>query len=220
MHNHSQSGLTLIELLVTMLVSGILISAVYSVFSTHHKMAIKQEESTLMQQELLNAMIRITEELRMCGFSITGSQDFGFSHQSAIGAPGYGRGTNATAIYCTLDWNGDGIIKESGAGSAREHVGYRLNVSNNGAAKAVADNVLRKYDTGAVHWQPFSTNISDIRFNYLDNAGNLIPDASLALDSIRSVQVTITAVPSPHRVGLGIPSRTMTSTVLCRNIAK
>ena len=87
MHNHSQSGLTLIELLVTMLVSGILISAVYSVFSTHHKMAIKQEESTLMQQELLNAMIRITEELRMCGFSITGSQDFGFSHQSAIGAP-------------------------------------------------------------------------------------------------------------------------------------
>lgn len=215
-----QSGLTLVELLVTMLITGVIVSAVYSIFSVHHRMAVRQEETTLMQQELLSAMLRITEEVRMCGFSASGSTTFGFAHRPGIGAPDYGRGTNATAIYCTLDWNNDDTINENGTGSAREHVGYRLNVSNNGEAKAVADNVLRKYDTGAVRWQPVNTNIQSIAFTYHDLVGNQIADPSSNVAQIHSVQVTITAIPSGHRAGLGIAPRTMTSMVYCRNILR
>lgn len=213
----SQAGMTLVEILVATALSGLLIAAIYSLFQVHHRMAIKQEETTLMQQELLAATAQISEELRMCGYSVNGAKGFGFAHRPGIGQPDYGRGTNATSVYCTLDWNGDGLINESGSGSLREHVGYGLNISDSGAVKKKPDNVLRKYDTGAVQWQPLYTNIADLRFAYFDARGGIIADPSTQTDEIRMVEIRITAVPSTSRNGLGIGNRTMTTKVRCRN---
>jgi len=217
MYKSNQSGMTLIELLVTMAVSTMLITAIYSLFQTHHHIVLRQEETTLMQQELLSATSQIAEELRMCGYSTTGASEFGFAHMPGTGSPDYGRATNATAVYCNLDWNSDGVVNESGSGSLSEHVGYRLNVSNNGSPKPIPDNVLRKYDTGAVHWQPAHTNIGALRFAYFDADGNAIADPSTNTNRIRLVSIHITAVPSTTREHLGLGNRTMTTTVACRN---
>ena len=217
MHTKKERGMTLIEILVAMVISGLVISALYSLFQTHHRIAIKQEETTLMQQELLSATAQIADELRMCGYSAHGAEGFGFAHMPTTGSPGYGRATNETAVYCSLDWNGDGVINESGSGSLREHVGYRLNVSNNGSPKPIPDNVLRKYDTGAVHWQPAHTNIGALRFAYFDADGNVIADPSANTGRIRLVSIHITAIPSATHEHLGIGNRTMTTTVACRN---
>lgn len=217
MHTKKERGMTLIEILVAMVISGLVISALYSLFQTHLRIAIKQEETTLMQQELLSATAQIADELRMCGYSAQGAKGFGFAHMPDTGSPNYGRATNETAIYCSLDWNGDGVINENGTGSLREHVGYRLNVSNNGSPKSDPDNVLRKYDTGTVHWQPINTNIGDLSFTYFNAADNVINDPNANMESIRSVRVEITAIPSPSRSGLGIGNRTMSTTVWCRN---
>lgn len=211
------SGMALVETLVAMAISGLIVSAVYSLFQTHHRIVARQSQTSLMQQELLSAISLISEELRMCGFSAHGSPGFGFSHKPGTGAPDYGRGTTHDAVYCTLDWNADGIANEDGSGSLREHAGFRLNVANDGSAKAIPDNVLRKYDTGAVHWQPISTNIGDLRFTYFGAGGNIINDPHLNTARIRGVRVQITAIPDPSHAHFGIGNRTLSNIVWCRN---
>jgi prepilin-type N-terminal cleavage/methylation domain-containing protein len=210
-----QSGMTLVETLVAMTISGLIVSAVYSLFQTHHRIAARQSQTTLMQQELHSAAALISEELRMCGFSAQGSPSFGFSHNPGIGAPDYGRATTGSAVYCSQDWNADGTINENGSGSLREHAGFRLNVANDGSAKKVPDHVLRKYDTGAVAWQPFSTNIGDLRFTYFDASGEIITEPHAHTQNIRGVRVEITAIPS--KLHLGVGDRTLSTMVWCRN---
>ena len=213
-----QYGMTLIEVLVAMAISSLVMGAIYSIFQSHRRIAAKQEQTSLMQQELLSAMSLISEELRMCGYSAQGTLGFGFLHRPEAGAPDHGRATNQTAVYCRRDWNNDGLINESGSGSLREHSGFRLNVANDGSAKAVADNVLRKYDTGAVRWQPISTNIGDLRFTYFNAEGAVIPDPQANPGIIRGVKVEITAIPSPLRASLKIGKRTLSTMVWCRNL--
>jgi prepilin-type N-terminal cleavage/methylation domain-containing protein len=213
-----QSGMTLIEVLVAMVISGLVMGAIHSIFQTHRRIAAKQEQTSLMQQELLSAMSLISEEMRMCGYSAQGTQGFSFLHMPEAGAPDHGRATNQTAVYCRRDWNNDGLINESGSGSLREHSGFRLNVANDGSAKAVADNVLRKYDTGAVRWQPISTNIGDLRFTYFNAEGAIIPDPQANPGIIRGVRVEVTAIPSPSRASLKIGNRTLSTMVWCRNL--
>ena len=209
-----QSGMTLVETLVAMAISGMIVSAIYSLFQTHHRIAARQSQTTLMQQELHSAAALISEELRICGFSAQGSPGFGFSHKPGIGAPDYGRATTHEAVYCSLDWNADGIANENGS-SLREHAGFRLNVANDGSVKKVPDHVLRKYDTGAVHWQPFSTNIGDLRFTYFDASGEIITEPHAHTQNIRGVRVEITAIPSKSHLGIG--NRTLSTMVWCRN---
>ena len=212
-----QSGMTLVETLVAMALSGLVVGAVYSLFQTHHRIAARQSQTSLMQQELLSAITLISEELRMCGFSAHGATGFGFAHKPGTGEPDYGRVTTGSAVYCSLDWNADGTANENGAGSLREHAGFRLNVANNGSAKKPPDNVLRKYDTGAVPWQPFSTNIGDLRFTYYDAAGSIIHNPHEHTQIIRGVRVQITAIPDHSLAHLGIGNRTLSTMVWCRN---
>jgi hypothetical protein len=68
-----------------------------------------------------------------------------------------------------------------------------------------------------VNWQPFSTNIGDLRFTYFDAGGSVINDPQTQTKNIRGVRVEITAFPSPSRVSLGIGNRTVSTMVWCRN---
>lgn len=213
----TQSGTTLVEVLVAVTIAAVVTTAMAMLFQTHHRMAMKQEESTLMQQELLAATTLIAEELRMCGYSPTNAPGFGFMHKPGTGKPDYGRGTNATSVYCSLDSQGDGKVDESGSGSMRDHVGFRLNVLNSGAPKPEPDNVLRKYDTGAVHWQPVCTNIGTLHFAYFDARGDVITDPAARTGDIRMVEIRVTATPSPRGMALGMGNRTLTTRVWCRN---
>jgi len=210
-----QSGMTLVETLVAMAISGLIVSAIYSLFQTHHRIAARQSQTTLMQQELHSAAALISEELRMCGFSAQGSPGFGFSHKPGIGAPDYGRATTGSAVYCSQDWNADGIANENGSGCLREHAGFRLNVSDAGSAKKIPDHVPRKYDTGFVAWPPFSTNIGDLHLIYFDAGGEIITEPHAHTQNIRGVRVEITAIPS--KLHLGIGNRTLSTMVWCRN---
>ncbi|KAF5063042.1 hypothetical protein DSECCO2_298720 [anaerobic digester metagenome] len=212
-----QSGLTLIELLVAMAMSGLILGALFALFQTHQRMAIRQSQAALMQQELLSAISLIADELRMCGFSAHAVPGFGFSHRPGTGAPDYGRTTTRSSVYCTQDMNGDGFVNEGDSGSLREHAGFRLNVANDGSDKSVPDNVLRKYDTGTVHWQPINTNIGDLCFTYFNERGGIIEDPQAQTQNIHGVLVRITAIPSPSHARMGIDNRTMSAMVWCRN---
>lgn len=66
------NGLTLIELLVSLVLSGILIAALYRTFIGQHKTYAVQEQVVDMQQNVRVAINRMMREIRMAGFGNVG----------------------------------------------------------------------------------------------------------------------------------------------------
>lgn len=64
----ARRGLTLIELLVAMAISGILIAAIYRTFIGQHRTYTVQEQIVDMQQNARVAISRMMREIRMAGF--------------------------------------------------------------------------------------------------------------------------------------------------------
>ena len=62
------AGLTLIELLVALVLSSILIAALYRTFISQHKTYSVQEQVVDMQQNARAAIFRVVREIRMAGF--------------------------------------------------------------------------------------------------------------------------------------------------------
>lgn len=189
-------GMTLVELLVVLAIMSILGIAIYNLFQTHNRQSIIREETALMQQELLSAMVIMADRIRMCGYSPnTNSKDnFGFTLS-----------TNSTQINCTHDFDGNGTFD----GTDNEITAFRLNS---------ASNSIQIFSTGSIAWQPLAVNIGDLTFTYFDANGDIITDPNSNLDSIRMVQLNATAVPSPNRASMGIRNRTMTTIVHIRNV--
>lgn len=202
----NQKGLTLVELLVSIFVSALILTGAVQLFGTHNMIAARQEENSLMEQELLNAMTQIAQELRMCGYSPQGGS-FGFANPGTNG-----RGLNATALYFTWDRNEDAAVDEN----STETVGYRLNVDASGNTISPAPNTMSRYMNGV--WRVASSNIGAVNFSYLSENGTNISNPAANISDIRSVSVVLTGVASTARSGLGIANRTMTSTFYCRNV--
>jgi type IV pilus assembly protein PilW len=73
----NQKGISLIELMVAMVVSGILVAGIYRTFvSQQHTFAV-QEQVVDLQQNIRLAINRMTRELRMAGFGRLSSTFFG-----------------------------------------------------------------------------------------------------------------------------------------------
>jgi prepilin-type N-terminal cleavage/methylation domain-containing protein len=69
----SNEGLTLIELLIAMVISAILIAAIYHTFIRQQKTYTVQEQVVDMQQNVRVAINRMMREIRMAGFGNVGN---------------------------------------------------------------------------------------------------------------------------------------------------
>jgi prepilin-type N-terminal cleavage/methylation domain-containing protein len=187
---HNQSGMTLVEILVAMVMMGIIITGIYNLFRVHNLMAAKQEETTMMQQELLTSLADISDEIRMCGFSRSKTSPFGLNASA----------TNATSIYCTREI--------SFSNNSTNIIGYRLDNQKQ----------ILVYIPTTDTWEPAASNISDLRFTYYDDEGNTIEPNATNLSDVRIVEINATAIPSPERSGLKIHSRNMHTRIWMRNL--
>jgi len=86
----NRKGMTLIELLVALSVSGILIAGVYRTFVSQQHTFTVQEQVVDMQQNVRLSITRMTRELRMAGFGGGGAAGWTatefFSHGAIYGA--------------------------------------------------------------------------------------------------------------------------------------
>jgi type IV pilus assembly protein PilW len=123
----TDQGFTLVELLVSMVIAGVVSAAIYSTYHTQQKSYMLQEQLTAMQQNLRAAMFYMAREIRMAGLDPTRSANFGV--------------TNATSdrFSFTLDKNRDGDI------ATNERVVYALDDSDDELVdkdnKTVAENI-------------------------------------------------------------------------------
>lgn len=184
----AQSGMTLVEILVAMVMMGIVITGIYNLFRVHNLMAAKQEETTLMQQELLSAMVQMATDLRMCGYNLPGNSGNGFVQNA----------TNATSVRCTRAPAPDGSTQIAYVLRPNNTIDW-LNASSEWVTAAV--NIA---DLNLAYLSRNGTVIDPI------NPGDE--------NNIRFIDITIVATASDERAGLNIANRTMSTRVYCRNM--
>ncbi|MDF1592336.1 MAG: prepilin-type N-terminal cleavage/methylation domain-containing protein [Desulfobacterales bacterium] len=161
----NDNGFTLVEILVAMVVSGLVLSGIYSTYQSQQRSYILQEEIAQVQQNLRAAMYLLTRELRMAGFNPSGNAGAGIVT---------GEWTN-TSLRLTKDDNGDGDVTDSG-----EDLTYSLYTAG-GIQKLGRKNPATN--------QPVAENIQELWFVFLD-ANNV---ETAVLSNIRSVEVTLVA---------------------------
>lgn len=179
----SAKGFTLVELMVTLAISGIIIAAIYSVYVSQQRVYLAQEQVAEMQQNIRAALDIMTREVKMAGYDPTGNAGAGITTVSA-GQFGF-----------ALDSNGDGDTADSG-----EIIDFGFSaaagndVDRNGIPDTVSNGVpdaldLGRQTGGAGGYQPIAENIQAIEFRYLDKDGNVTATA----DNVRSIQISILA---------------------------
>lgn len=136
-----QRGFTLVELLVSIALVGIVMASVYSSYYSQQKAYVTQEQVAAMQQNLRAALYHLERDIRMAGYNPKG----------ATGAGILTAGENS--IQITKDDNGtpDGLFN-----GANENITYLL-----------SGGLLRR-DPGSMQ---VAENIDALQFEYLDENG-------------------------------------------------
>lgn len=181
----SHYGFTMTELLVAMGISGIVMAGTYSVYHTHQKSYVAQEQVVAMQQNLRAARYFMEREIRMAGCDPTQWADSGIVT------------ANGNSIRVTLDITDDAATgpPDGDTGDADEDITYSL-----------AGSDLMRNDVNGAGNQLIAENIDALNFAYLDEDGTVLATPVANLEDIRSVQITLVA-----KTGRGDPGYTNTA---------
>ena len=177
----SNQGFTLVELLVTLVVSGVVLAGICSTFYSQQTAYLNQEQIIAMQQNLRVAIYNMEREIRMAGHDPNGDAGAGIVT------------ANATSIRIAQDLTGNGGTgdPDKDVGDPGENITYSLQ-----DADGDGDMDLVRNDHNSAGIQMIAEDIDALNFVYLKQDGSL---ATLLAD-IRSVQITVLAK-------TGLPSR-------------
>jgi type IV pilus assembly protein PilW len=208
-------GFTLTELMVSLVISGVLMTGVYSVFNSQQKSYAVQDQLAAAHQNLRAAMNLMIKDIRMAG---------------------YDRSKSAGARIETAERNRIKFSFFSDDAGELKIIEYSLWDSID--TDAIKDDLVRNSGAGR---QAVAQNIDSLDFVYLDGYGNPLefPILNLNLRDIRAVQITLVAraekpdatfkndkdylnqqgdviLPSKHD---GYRRKHLSEQVLCRNLA-
>jgi len=161
----SQTGFTLIELMITLVIAGVIIMAAYSASVSQQKVYYAQDQVAEMQQNLRSAMALVTSDVRMAGYDPSGSGNFTItvfeSHRMEM----------------TADLEGEGNGRVDAI--AGETVNYTF-------APGPME-LRRQVDGRPAASSAIAKNVEAVDFTYLDEQGNITGAAG----HIRTVQLTL-----------------------------
>ena len=187
----NRSGFTLVELLISMTLVSLVMTAVYSTYQSQQKTYVVQNQMAAMQQNVRAAMFYMERELRMAGCDPTGNA--GARVENPAG----------NTIQFTMDITGgesdgkdndsDGTIDEAAEDIYPDGL---LNGTNENITYALADGDgdldidLMRTDNGGPRM--IAENIDALDFVYLDKDSAVLT-APIDLSDIRAVQITVVA---------------------------
>ncbi|MCL7488668.1 MAG: prepilin-type N-terminal cleavage/methylation domain-containing protein [Desulfobulbaceae bacterium] len=179
-------GFTLVEVMITMVISAIILAAIYSAYKFQRDTFEAQNQVTEMQQNIRNAMWIMVKEFRMAGYDPTQKASpeiaeakqhrlrftMDITNTAGTGDPdGDLDGPNEDVTFGFSDTNDpdkDGLIAGSGAASLGPNTGGGF--------------------------QPIAENISAIEFNYiLEDGTPVLNPTGFEISKIRAVEITVLA---------------------------
>ncbi|MBV5329870.1 MAG: PilW family protein [Chlorobium sp.] len=198
----NNSGFTLIELMLTVAISGIIIAAIYAAYISQQRTYLTQEQVAEMQQNIRAGLDTMVREIRMAGYDPTS-----FSGASIVTA------LNGHISF-TQDLNANGVTTDPGE---MVDFGFSAAANNDNDRNGIpdldgdGDGIPDPLPIGRQTWLgnpnpsgylPIAENIQAIEFRYLDSTETVTAIPT----NIRSVQISILA-------RAGQPDRNFTNTM-------
>ena len=91
----ADKGVTLIELMIVLVIAGLVVGGIYTIFSTQQRSYYVQDRVTGIQQDARAALLIMAREIRMAGYGIGAGSASGFSDgSSSFGIDGYNYAVN------------------------------------------------------------------------------------------------------------------------------
>ncbi|WP_457574262.1 PilW family protein [Desulfolithobacter sp.] len=177
-------GFTIVELMITLVISGIIVAAIYSAYIVQQRTYTVQNSVSEMQQNLRAGLMLMTDEIRLAGLDEQGTAGAGI--------------TSATVarLNFTLDRDGDGAL-----GGTSESISFGFRDADDADGDGMVDDLNQNgrsddaaslgKDTGG-GYQSIADNIQAIEFYYF-LADGTETTAPAQLDQIRAVQVSVLA---------------------------
>ncbi len=185
-----EGGFTLINLLVSMGISGIALSAVTTTFVSQSQSYDAQEQIVEMQQNARAAMNIMTREIRMAGYSPTGASLVGVHYHS-------------DKIHIRADITGDGDINDP-----NEDIKYSYDSANL--------SIERDAEAGI---QPIADNIQAFTMTYFDNNGNATTNSANIRQIQITITARTAEIDRNYPFNGGYQTYSLTSMVTPRNLA-
>lgn len=153
-----ESGFTLIELMIAMVISLIVIGSIYGFFVSEQKMYSLQEQMIEMQQNIRNSMDIITKKLQIAGYDPNGTGIFGITDSQLLvsNTAGLSLATDTELYFTTDNLDGDGAIDNTGD----ERFGFRI---NNNTLEIASISTL---DGSISSWRMAAQNIESMTITY------------------------------------------------------
>ena len=209
----NDNGFTLVELMVTVMLTAIAVISIYRGYTAFSHSADAQEQIIEMQQNLRIGIYWLEKDLRRAGMTeednqackVDGDREQAFLTATNTSAPGFIPGDPIVEFVMDLgsggafsgdskDNDGDEDIDEedesrTGNGACDEE-GERIRYSLNG------ENLQREVWNGASYVaETIITNVSALNFVYLDKDGGLLTPLPLTtagnLEAIDTVEITM-----------------------------
>jgi prepilin-type N-terminal cleavage/methylation domain-containing protein len=176
----NESGFTLIELMIGMVMAGIVGGVIYSAYNIQTRIYTEQDKTAEMQQNIRAGMSYLQREVRMAGYNSKDTTDATCGGTKK--KPGFHTAT-ATTLGFSMDLDRDGKCDDSG-----ENVTYSI---------FVADGIKKfgRIDPDPKNNKPVAENIVEIDFVYLleKNSTKTQTRTPTDLEDIVAVQVSMLA---------------------------
>jgi type IV pilus assembly protein PilW len=192
----SEHGFTIVEVIVSLLIASIVMTAIYSVYTVQQKSYMTQEQVTAMHQNLRSAMYYMEREIRMAGCDPTGEAGAGIVT------------ANLNLLRFTEDTRGKGNTDppDGDTGDPNEDITYSL---ADGDGDGDTDLVRDTQAGEDIHDRVIAENIASLNFTYLDVNGN----TTASLSAIRFVQISLTVATEDNA-----NTSALTTRINCRNL--
>lgn len=173
---HEERGLTLIELMIVLVLSMLLMAAVYVTYQVQRKTSDVQQEVSALQQDVRAVLDILARDVRQAGCD-----------PQLTGVPGLvPTECGGSRISFTMDLDDDGNITDPDEQVKYTYAGNTLTRTSNTVGPALA--------------VPMSSKVTAFGLKYLDASGTVIPPTggggafllSTEAASVRSVEIAIT----------------------------
>jgi type IV pilus assembly protein PilW len=176
----TQNGFTIIEVMIAMVISSILITAVYQTFHSQQRSYTMQNEAAAMEQNLRGSLYLLTKELRSAGYNPKHETNDNFRFVTSFPAPNN---------LFTVNYDGSGSIESN----AHFTVAFTLDTDGSGAIESNKnEQIAYKFDKNTKTLQRFNDSQPDITKKWEIVASNIDAVYFMYYDDKR----TITANPA------------------------